>query len=117
MGEGNSLLDDEQLAFYEQHGYTEGSPFLTPGGLAWCRQNIDRLIDEMTTGQPDRPLADIISPHQCPGGGWLWELIAHPTVVAAAQRQIGSDVLCWSTHLLIKEPGSGFDVPWHQDSP
>jgi hypothetical protein len=117
VGAGSSLLDAAQLAFFEANGYTEGRTFLTDDGLAFCRSNIDRLIYEMTTGQPDRPLADTISPHQCPGGGWLWELIVHPTVVAAAQRQIGTDVLCWSTHLLIKEPRSVFDVPWHQDSP
>ena len=117
VAEGASLLAPQQLEFFNENGFTEGHPFLTPGGLAWCRSNIDRLIEEMSAGQPERPLADLISPHQCPGGGWLWQLIAHPACVAAAQQQIGEDVVCWSTHLLIKEPGSGFDVPWHQDAP
>ena len=63
-----ALLSPEQLRSFTEHGFTEGRPFLTPGGLAWCRSNTDRLIDEMSTGQPDRPLADLISPHQCPGG-------------------------------------------------
>ena len=117
VAESASLLDESQLAFFTANGFTEGRRFLSDAGLEWCRSNIDRLIRDMSAGQPERPLADLISPHQCPGGGWLWELIAHPECVAAAQQQIGGDVLCWSTHLLIKEPGSGFDVPWHQDAP
>ena len=61
--------------------------------------------------------ADLFSIHQRPGGEWLWPLLVHPAVLAAARAQIGPDVVLWSTHLLVKEPREGEAIPLHQDAP
>ena len=33
----------------------------------------------------------MVSQHQVEGGEWMWPLVSHPLLVAAAQRQIGPD--------------------------
>ena len=103
-------LDLDHLAL---HGFCKPpGQFLTDSGLEFCRENIDRMIGDLAASQPDRTPDRMVSQHQCGGGEWLWDLISNPLLVAAAQRQIGGDVLCWSTHLLIKEPGTGAAIPW-----
>jgi len=46
---------------------------------------------------------------------WLDQLIRHPAILDAVEKLLGPDILCWSTSLLIKEPGDGTHVSWHQD--
>ena len=75
------------------------------------------MVGELAASQPERAPDRMVSQHQCEGGEWLWPLISHPLLVEAAQRQIGANVVCWSTHLLIKPPGVGAAIPWHQDAP
>ena len=113
-------VDSLDLAFLDEHGYLQPNvQFLTPEGLRFCRENIDRMTQAMAQSQPDRGPDRMISQHQCEGGEWLWRLIAHPVLVEAAQRQLPgiAGVLCWSTHLLIKPPGTGEAIPCHQDAP
>lgn len=47
---------------------------------------------------------------------WANELVRHPTVLDIAEDLLGSDVLCWTTDLFIKEPDATKYVSWHQDS-
>ncbi len=46
---------------------------------------------------------------------WLDGLVRHPNIVDAVAKLLGPDILCWSTSLLIKDPGDGTHVSWHQD--
>eukprot|EP01045_Picozoa_sp_COSAG04_P032648 COSAG04_NODE_6469_length_1320_cov_1.572482_2_plen_190_part_00 len=121
-------VDDSDLSFLAEHGYVlpgrrgergdeSTAPFLTGEGLAWCRRNIDGMIADLAASQPDRTPDRMVNQHQAEGGEWLWELVSHPLLVEAAVRQIGPDVICWSTHLLIKTPGTGPEIPWHQVRP
>ena len=44
-------------------------------------------------------------------------MISNPVLVEAAVKQIGPNVVCWSTHMLVKKPFVGKAIPWHQDAP
>ncbi len=46
---------------------------------------------------------------------WLDHLIRRPEILDPVESLIGPDILCWSTAILIKEPGDGTHVSWHQD--
>ena len=46
---------------------------------------------------------------------WLDGLIRRPEILDPVAKVLGPDILCWSTSLLIKEPGDGAHVSWHQD--
>jgi len=46
---------------------------------------------------------------------WLDALVRRPEILDPIESLIGPDILCWSTAILIKEPGDGTHVSWHQD--
>jgi len=46
---------------------------------------------------------------------WLDDLVRHGKILDAVEKLLGPDILCWSTSLLIKNPGDGTHVSWHQD--
>ncbi|XP_060068657.1 L-threonyl-[L-threonyl-carrier protein] 4-chlorinase-like [Ylistrum balloti] len=47
---------------------------------------------------------------------WLYDLVTHPKVVNLVCQLLGPDVVCWSTDLFPKDPGTGKSCGWHQDS-
>ncbi len=47
---------------------------------------------------------------------WIAELIRDPRLLDVAESLLGPNILCWSTHWLIKEARAPQYVSWHQDS-
>lgn len=48
---------------------------------------------------------------------WAHNIVTHPTLVAAVKTVLESNnILCWSSDLCIKPPGSSGEFKWHQDS-
>ena len=98
---------------YEREGYCFFRHFLTNESLNECRRGIDRV---MTHLQPGRSPEEVISAHQT-GAAWIFALATQPRLLDMIERQIGPNIVLWSTHLLCKPPHTGIMVPWHQDSP
>ncbi len=46
---------------------------------------------------------------------WL-ELCRHPRVLNAVQSVLGPDLILIMSHLIVKRPGDGLPVAWHQDN-
>jgi len=47
---------------------------------------------------------------------WLWDIVHDSRVVDAVEFLLGPDLLCYGSSLVIKEPGDGRYVAWHQDA-
>lgn len=47
---------------------------------------------------------------------WMSKLIRHPKILEPVKQILGPDVLCWSTDLFPKDPGTGKVCAWHQDA-
>ncbi len=43
------------------------------------------------------------------------ELVHHELILDAVEDIIGPDILLWDSTFIIKEPGDGKYVSWHQD--
>jgi hypothetical protein len=43
------------------------------------------------------------------------ELVRHPAILDAVESIIGPDILLWDSSFIVKEPGDGKRVSWHQD--
>lgn len=97
---------------YERDGYCIFDRFLSPEGLQHCRQQAERMLREIQLG---RSPGEIYSAHQ--QEPWLFELASQPKLLDMVERQIGPNIVLWSSHLLCKEPRTGKEVPWHQDAP
>jgi hypothetical protein len=103
---------DSEHALYLREGYHFFSPFLTAEGLAWCRKNLDAMLERL---QPGRNPEEILSAHQ--QESWLWELATQPRLLDMVEKQIGPNIVLWASQCLCKPPRSGRPVPWHQDAP
>lgn len=99
---------------YLRDGYLFFDHFLTEWGLAHCREMVDNMIAQLPEGS--KPEEMMISSHQC-GQRWLFDLATESKLLGMVERQIGPNILLWSSHLLCKPPKTGVDVPWHQDAP
>lgn len=47
---------------------------------------------------------------------WMYQLATHPKIVEVVKQILGPDILCWSTDLFPKDPGTGKICGWHQDA-
>ena len=97
---------------YLRDGYSIFDRFLSDGGVEQCRTNLDRMLDNL---QPGRSPEDMISCHH--QERWIFDLANEPKLLDMIERQIGPDIVIWSSHLLAKPPRTGNHVPWHQDQP
>jgi ectoine hydroxylase-related dioxygenase (phytanoyl-CoA dioxygenase family) len=104
---------EEHHAQYDKHGYCIVGKLLSDEGLAACQLEVDTMIREKK--RPDLPADSIISAHQ--QERWLFELATAPALLDMIERQIGPNIVFWSSHLVCKPPKSGTHVPWHQDTP
>jgi phytanoyl-CoA hydroxylase len=99
---------------YENEGYCIFEKFLTPQKLTECLTNLDRMIKSIP---PDRDAVEmLISTHQL-GERWIWDIATDKKVLDMLERQIGPNIVLWSSHLLCKSPYTGTPIPWHQDAP
>ena len=99
-------------ALYQERGYHIFDHFLTDDGLATCRRQIDAMLSRR---HPAVAEDQMISTHQ--QEPWVFDLVTHPKLLDMIERQIGSHIVLWSSHLLCKPPRTGQHVPWHQDAP
>jgi ectoine hydroxylase-related dioxygenase (phytanoyl-CoA dioxygenase family) len=119
------LPSDEDIIFYQEHGYWVSPPILPAG-----------LLDEAGRGMRRHHAGDV--DHEIPDTwGWrpehgdvlrkndyasrrvseLDRLVRHPAIAACAARLSGSsEIRLWHDQLLYKPPGpGGTNVGWHAD--
>ena len=65
-------------------------------------QELDARPEYLTEPHPKHPF-------------WL-ELCRHPRVLDAVQSVLGPDLILIMSHLIVKRPGDGLPVAWHQDN-
>jgi ectoine hydroxylase-related dioxygenase (phytanoyl-CoA dioxygenase family) len=97
---------------YCEMGYRLFDSFLLPEAVVHCQAETDRMLGQL---QPGRSPEDMIScHHQEP---WIFRLASEPKLLDMIERQVGPNIVLWSSHFLIKPPRTGKLVPWHQDTP
>jgi ectoine hydroxylase-related dioxygenase (phytanoyl-CoA dioxygenase family) len=104
---------DDPHAHYLKHGYSIVGKLLSDEGLAICRREVDAMIYEKKLS--DLPADRMISAHQ--QEPWLFDLATQPPLLDMVEKQIGPNIVLWSSHLICKPPKSGIHIPWHQDTP
>ena len=112
--EGLKVLSAKQIELFNGDGYLTALPGLEHGEIGALREYLDWLIEEVTSAHDRRNSYSINQYHQVCGA--LWDLVHMPIFVHYATDILGSEVVCWSTHLFCKLPGDGMEVPLHQDA-
>ncbi|NIP94025.1 MAG: phytanoyl-CoA dioxygenase family protein [Akkermansiaceae bacterium] len=109
---------------YDAEGYCLFEDVLNAGEIGAVRADLEALIRGMpetmvvykdgehkeVAARPEY-LTEPHSKQAC----WL-ELCRHPRVLDAVESVLGPDLILIMSHLIVKRPGDGLPVAWHQDN-
>ena len=119
-------LSDEQVAFYEEHGYLAGIKILTDEQIDALREDVAGLADPAHPGHElfyEFHANESADPRQIlfhALGAWrikpgLHDLLWHPAFVVPAAQLLGGPVRFWHDQIFYKPAHHGGVVIWHQD--
>jgi ectoine hydroxylase-related dioxygenase (phytanoyl-CoA dioxygenase family) len=120
-------LTDEQVAFYEEHGYLAGVPMFDDAQVEALRAELSELLNPAhparglwyefhsnESGDPSRVLFHALGAWRIAQG--FHDLLWNPRfTVAASQLLGGGAVRFWHDQLFCKPARHGGVVAWHQD--
>ena len=108
--EVETTVVDEQVGFYQEHGYLKFGRIFTKPELNTLRGHVDCMIASLPE---DKRPEQMDVPHF--ENLFLFKYLAHPRVLDVIERFIGADIVLWSSHFISIRSGDGLAVPWHQD--
>ena len=82
------------------------------------RSGTERLVAENPAIRPEAlDTAHIVNNPNSPviGNTELLDFALDNPALELVEQLIGPDIILWNTHLFLKPPGDGREVPWHQD--
>jgi ectoine hydroxylase-related dioxygenase (phytanoyl-CoA dioxygenase family) len=107
-----STLTREQIAAFNRDGFLKGIHIFNEGAIAAHRRYFDGLLERVVAAGGDSysiSTAHLKYPQ-------VYDLLAHPRVVAVVKDLLGEDVIGWGSHYFCKMPRDGKRVSWHQDA-
>jgi ectoine hydroxylase-related dioxygenase (phytanoyl-CoA dioxygenase family) len=119
-------LADEQVEFYNEHGYLAGIRMLDDEQLVALREELATLVDPAHPGHelfyefnanesadPQKILFHALGAWRIKPG--LHDLLWHPAFVVPAAQLLGGAVRFWHDQIFYKPAHHGGIVIWHQD--
>lgn len=103
-----SVLTHKQVTEYDELGFLQSIPVLSPDEVARYRAEIEETCRALG-GRVTR----LDAPHLY--FRWAWELSTHSRVLDCMEQLIGPNILLKSTRLFYKFGNSDSFVGWHQD--
>jgi non-heme Fe2+,alpha-ketoglutarate-dependent halogenase len=101
-----------QVNAFNQDGYIKGLRIFDDEEIASIRRYFDDLLARTLAAGGDS--YSISSAHLRYGP--VYDLLAHPRLVAIVKDLLGEDVVGWGAHFFCKLPRDGKAVAWHQDA-
>ncbi len=113
------VISDSEVSYFNENGFVLPKVGLPEADAAALRETIEQVFRDNPDWAgivrmphiPTRPgqLEGVI------GGEALFKIAIHPTVIAAARRLIGNNLILWGGEIFAKPAGTGKRTPWHQD--
>jgi hypothetical protein len=113
------LVSDAEVSQFLEKGYVLPKVGLPPEDAAAMRETIEQVVIDNPdwhgiVRMPHIPLREgqlegVI------GGEKLFRIAMHPTLIGAASRLVGPDLILWGGEIFAKPPKIGARTPWHQD--
>ena len=119
-------LSEEQLNFFDTHGYVAGIQILDEGQVSHLRNELSEFFDSDHPGHelwheyhsnestdPDRVLFHALGAWRLRPG--FHDLLWHPAFLVPASQLLRGNVRFWHDQLFCKPAKHGGVVSWHQD--
>jgi ectoine hydroxylase-related dioxygenase (phytanoyl-CoA dioxygenase family) len=110
--ENPSTLTREQIASFNRDGFLKGIHIFNESEIAAHRRYFDGLLERVVAAGGDS--YSISTAHL--KYSEVYDLLAHPRIVAVVKDLLGEDVIGWGSHYFCKMPRDGKRVSWHQDA-
>ncbi|PRY00548.1 ectoine hydroxylase [Allonocardiopsis opalescens] len=118
---GAGPIDAADLSGFEEKGFLTVPELLTPGEVAECAAELDRLASDETLKRDERTVVEkdsdevrsIFEVHKI--SELFAKLVADPRVVGRARQILGSDVYVHQSRVNYKPGFRGKDFYWHSD--
>lgn len=106
------VLTPEQLERFNRDGYIKPLRIFGAAEVEGIRTYFDELLQRtLAAGGNSYSISTAHLRY-----GRVYDLLAHPRVVAYVRDLLGEDVIGWGSHFFCKMPGDGKRVSWHQDA-
>ena len=106
------ILTREQVAGFNRDGYIKPIRVFDEREIAEIRAYFDDLLARTLAAGGDSYSISTAHLRYAP----VYDLLAHPRIVARMRDLLGEDVIGWGSHFFCKMPGDGKRVSWHQDA-
>ena len=110
--ENPSTLTREQIAAFNRDGFLKGIHIFNQDEIAAHRRYFGDLLERVVAAGGDSysiSTAHLKYPQ-------IYDLLAHPRIVAVVKDLLGENVIGWGSHYFCKMPRDGKRVSWHQDA-
>jgi non-haem Fe2+, alpha-ketoglutarate-dependent halogenase len=110
--ENPSTLTREQISAFNRDGFLKAIRVFDEDAIAAHRRYFDGLLERVVAAGGDSysiSTAHLKYPQ-------VYDLLAHPRIVAVVKDLLGEDVIGWGSHYFCKMPRDGKRVSWHQDA-
>jgi len=108
------ILSPAEVRAFHQRGFLGPYSMCSPAEMAPIRERLDQLRAAERAERPEHPHAGVHNMHL--RHRLMYDLAAHPAIIALLTPIVGEDLLLWRTHIWDKQPhGAGKEIPWHQD--
>jgi len=106
------VLTRQQIEQFNEQGFIKGVRIFDPSEADQHRQYFDQLLAWVQAEGGDG--YSISTAHM--KYGYVYDLLAHPKIVACVADLLGQNVIGWGSHFFCKLPRDGRQVTWHQDA-
>lgn len=100
-------LNDGNVSIYNRDGFLYPVRVMSVADAAELRQRMENC-ERRHSRLHYAPKPHLVLP-------FVAELVRHPAILDAVEAIIGPDILLWDSAFIVKEPGDGKRVSWHQD--
>ena len=110
--ENPSALTRDQIAAFNRDGFLRPIRVFDEDAIAAHRCYFDGLLERVIAAGGDSysiSTAHLKYPE-------VYDLLAHPHIVAVVKDLLGENVIGWGSHYFCKMPRDGRRVSWHQDA-
>ncbi|WP_144916464.1 phytanoyl-CoA dioxygenase family protein [Mucilaginibacter frigoritolerans] len=105
------ILTPQEVSFFRENGY------LLPGKPLFSEEKFNRLFnifEEHLKNRGELQPDELDVPHH--KDSRLFEFLMADEVLDVVEKIIGPNIGLWSSHFICKEPKTGKNTPWHEDS-
>jgi len=106
-----TALSDADVAFFREYGYLlPGKQLLSEDRL----RELEKIFNEHLSDKGDKLSDELDTPHY--RDDRLLDFLLSDEVLDTVEPLVGPNIALWSSHFISKDPFTGRETPWHEDS-